>query len=89
MKTTDELNKIFENLIHPEKNKKVRVEKYMNDWLVQVIIDNDVYVNVYYANPPKGIPEFVADTIDIAWNIAMNEAYTTFMAKADEANVQS
>lgn len=60
---------------HPKTKKPLRVDCYRNDWLVQVIVENKFWNQCYFANPPGGIPSFVAASVEKAEEVAYRNAW--------------
>lgn len=61
------------------KGRPAKFEVGHNAWLVQVILDNQ-WSHVYYA--PTGIkpdPEYIAESLDVAYTEALSKAYYKFL----------
>ncbi len=64
-------------LLKNAKGKLVSVRVSVNDWLVQVIVD-DQWTTVYHQKPPTGLPETIADSVESARQLAITRAYRRF-----------
>lgn len=83
MLSSEELKTLIPTLVCKRKKKPVWFNFAINDWIVQVII-NDAWTSVYHSKPPIGTPNFIASTVDEAANIALNRAYEKFLKDQEQ-----